>query len=70
MRSTSPRTEVLVQRLERGWDICETAAQADKSAAEVRRLDDHWLTLLAEYESASREDGISQRPLPGVVSTT
>lgn len=64
-RSTPSRTAVLVQRLERGWGICEAAARAEKSAAEVRRLDDHWLALLADYESACRElDVISQSGVP------
>lgn len=47
--ATAAEIQALEQRLQRGWAIIEERARDGQS---VERLEDHWLTLLAEYETA------------------
>jgi hypothetical protein len=51
MRTISPpqsTVAVLVERLNTGWAMC----QAETDPAQRRRLEDHWIALLHDYETA------------------
>lgn len=45
---TTNAMHVLVGRLNMGWIVCEREADPVKRA----RLEDHWIVLLHQYESA------------------